>query len=132
LFFPQSLPILCRTRLYIWVTQLVSYYKHELLTIRGHPLFFGKVHVAHLFSFISVILLFVFTFLYSCCDVRYDFCIIKMFNSSLPPVVLHYLCLLAHSGVQHILCCALFIFVLSTQICQFSLISIIGYPFGFL
>jgi hypothetical protein len=34
---------------------------------------------------------------------------------------LRYLCLLAHSGVQHILCCvfALFFFVLCTLCCQF-------------
>ena len=47
---------------------------------------------------------------------------------SLPSVVcrghmcyLRYLCLLAHSGVQHILCCvfALFFFVLCTICCQF-------------
>jgi hypothetical protein len=48
-----------------------------------------------------------------------------MFSSSLPPVVcrggglmsyLRYLCLFAHSGVQHILCCVfvLFIIVLCT------------------
>jgi len=34
---------------------------------------------------------------------------------------LHYFCLFAHSGVQHILCCVfvLFFFVLYTLCCQF-------------
>jgi hypothetical protein len=58
------------------------------------------------------------------CDVRYDFSIKAMFGSSLPPVVcssvhvlltLFVFALLAHIGVQHIICCvfALFVFVLS-------------------
>jgi hypothetical protein len=45
-------------------------------------------------------------------DVRYDFCIITMFGSSLPPVVcrravlyLRYLCLFAYNGVHHVLRC---------------------------
>jgi len=65
-----------------------------------------------LFSVFCVVLLCVFTFLIPCCDVRYDFRIKTMFSSFLPPVVvgrlmsyLRYLCLLANSGVQHILCC---------------------------
>ena len=64
-----------------------------------------------------------FTFCFPCCDVRYDFRIKTMFRSYLPLVVcrrahvfflIHYLCLFAHSGVQHILCCVfvLFVFVL--------------------
>ena len=47
-----------------------------------------------------------------CCDVRYDFLINAMFGSSLPPLfvggLMFYLCclcLFAHSGIQHILCC---------------------------
>ena len=54
-----------------------------------------------------------FAFLVLCCDVRYSFRIKTMFGSSLPPVVcrcahvLFTLCLFAHSGVQHILCCVL-------------------------
>ena len=65
----------------------------------------------------------------TCCDVRYDFRIKTMFGSSLSPVVCRrahvlftlcvcvcVLCLFAHSGVQHILCCVfvLFFFVLYT------------------
>jgi hypothetical protein len=50
----------------------------------------------------------------------YDFRIATMFGSSLPPVVcrrahvffLRYLCLFAHSDVQHILCCVFFVLVL--------------------
>jgi len=54
----------------------------------------------------------VFAFWVPCCDVRYDFRIKTMFSSPLSPVVcrglmsyLRYLCLLAHSGILHILCC---------------------------
>jgi hypothetical protein len=50
-------------------------------------------------------------------------------------VVLHYLCLFAHSGVQCILCCVcvlLFLLVLYTLCCQFPLIVIIGCSFGIL
>ena len=36
---------------------------------------------------------------------------------------LRYLCLLANSGVQHILCCVLLVFVLCTLYCQFLLIA---------
>ena len=67
-----------------------------------------------------VVLLCVFTFRVSCCDVHYNFHIDTMFGLSLPPVVyrevhyLRYLNLFAHSGVQNILCCrfVLFFFVL--------------------
>ena len=53
-----------------------------------HPGFSGGVRVAHSFSLcVCVVLLWVFTFLNQCCDVRYDFRIKTMFGSSLPPVV---------------------------------------------
>jgi len=70
----------------------------------------------------------VFTFRVKCYDVRYDFHIKTMFNSSFPPVVcrrlisyLRYLCLFPHSGFHHILCCVfvLFFFVLCTLCRQF-------------
>jgi hypothetical protein len=68
----------------------VSYKMHELLTLREHlsssPVLY-RVRVAHLFSFICVVLLCVLTFLVPRCDVRYDFRIKTMFGSSLPPVV---------------------------------------------
>jgi hypothetical protein len=56
---------------------------------------------------------------------------------SLPPAdvggimsYLHYLCLLPHSGIGHILCCvfALFFFVLCTLCCQFLWIVHFGLP----
>jgi hypothetical protein len=57
------------------------------------------------------------------CDVCYNFCIKQWWCSSLPPVVcrraclIYVMCLLAYSGVQHILCCVfvLFFFVLCTS-----------------
>ena len=72
------------------------------------PGFFDGVRVAHLFSF-SMLSYYVFTFLVPCCAVRYNFrlkrCSVRLYL--LPPVVcmsyLRYLCLLAYSGVQHIL-----------------------------
>ena len=47
---------------------------------------------------------------------------------------LPYLCLLAHSGVQHILCCVLFCLSLSlcTIFACFSGLSIFDCPFGIL
>ena len=41
---------------------------------------------------------------------------------------LRYLCLFAHSGVQHILCCVVFFFVLCTLYCSFSRLSIFDCP----
>ena len=65
-----------------------------------------------LFLVFCVVLLYFFTFLIPCCDVRYDFRI-KRCSSFLYLQLciqglvsyLRYLCLLAHSGVQHILGC---------------------------
>ena len=45
---------------------------------------------------------------------------------------LPYLCLFAHSGVQHILCCVLFVFVLCTIFVCFSGLSIFDCLFGIL
>ena len=47
---------------------------------------------------------------------------------------LHYLCLFAYIGVQHILCYVfvLFVFVLCTLCCQFLWIFHFYYPFGIL
>jgi hypothetical protein len=97
---------------------------HNIVTSK---ILFGGVRVAHLFIFLCVVLLCVFTFWVSLCDVRYDFHIKRCLVSSLPPVVcrrrlfyLLYLCLFAHSGVQHILCCVfvLFFFTLCALSCQ--------------
>ena len=60
------------------------------------------------------------SFWVQCCDVCYDFRITMIFDSSLLPVVSHrsdvlitlFLFFFAHSGIQHILCCVLFFFVL--------------------
>jgi hypothetical protein len=55
------------------------------------------------------ILLFAFTFCVPCCDVPYGFHIRTMFGSPLPPIFLgglmsylFYVCLFAHSRVQHV------------------------------
>jgi hypothetical protein len=47
---------------------------------------------------------------------------------------LRYLCLFAHNGVQHILCCVfvLFFFILCTLCCQFLWIVLFDCPFGIL
>ena len=65
------------------------------------------------FLVICGVLLCIFTFLVRCCD-PLRLLHKSMFSLSLPPVIcrrlmshLRYLCLLAHSGVQHILCCVL-------------------------
>jgi len=80
------------------------------------------------------------TFWVPCCDVRYDFQINAMFGSSLPPVVcrravsyLRYLCLFAHNGVQHILCCVFvfFFLVLCIPCCQFLWIVHLWLPFRY-
>jgi hypothetical protein len=73
------------------------------------------------------------------CDVRYDFRIkndvqltvrlcLQSFVGGLMSY-LHYLCLFAHSGVQHILCCVfvLFVFVLP-NVASFSGLSIFYCP----
>ena len=117
----------------IWIAWRMSYKKQELLTLREHMgflvrsvlllflvfcvVFFGEVRVAHLFSFLccvfggSVLLIFLV------------FSVVLLFVLlcsvfSLPPVVyrrshvyLRYLCLIAYSGVQHILCWV-FVFLL--------------------
>ena len=69
--------------------------------------FFGRVHVAHLVSFLCCYIMCLY--LVPCCDVCYDFCIKTMFSSSLPPLysegLIYNLCMFAFSGIQHILCC---------------------------
>ena len=81
----------------------------------------GSVLLIFLWVFLCVVLLCVLTFRVSCCDVRYDFRIKKMFGSSLPPAVCgraHVLftflfwCLLVCSGVRFILCYVFFSFFL--------------------
>jgi hypothetical protein len=65
----------------IWVALRGSYKRQSLLTFREHLCshwFYGGIRVAHLFC---VLLLYDFTFLVPCCDVRYDFRIETMFGS---------------------------------------------------
>jgi hypothetical protein len=101
----------------------------------SHKVTCNIIWLAYLFS-----LLCGFTFWVPCYDGRNDFRLNTMFGSFLPPIVciiyvicvcrrahalfmlfvsvgglmsyLCYLCLLAHSGVQHILCCVFVLFVL--------------------
>ena len=86
-----------------------SYKKQELLTLHGHlsslPAFWWCPCFSS-FQFLCVVLLCVFTFGVPCCDVFYNFCI-KMFGSSLPPVV----CRMAH------VLFTLFVFVVSNTYC---------------
>jgi len=66
----------------------VSYKKKELLTLPEHlssPLVFCFLLL--IFLVFCVVLLSLFAFIVLSCDVRYDFCIERMFGSSLPPVV---------------------------------------------
>ena len=58
----------------------------QFVNTRFQPRFFGRVRVAHLFSFLCCHKM-CFYVLRSCCNVRYDFCIQTMFGLSLPPVV---------------------------------------------
>ena len=112
----------------------MSYKKQELLTLHEHlsspPVFDGSVLFIFLFC-VCVFLLCVFTFYVPCCDVRYDFrikpCSVRLYPQLIVVRRLSYLrclCLFAHCGIQHKLCCvfALFVFVL----CNLYY----GYPFG--
>ena len=100
-----------------------------------HPRFFGGVHVSHLIRF-CVVLLCVFAFWVSCCDVRYDFRIKTMFGSSLPPVVCrreHVLFVFdGYSAVQHIMCCFCFYSSCVPYAASFSGLSFFDCPFGIL
>ena len=113
----------------------MSYKKQELLTLHEHlsspPVFDGSVLLIFLLC-VCVFLLCVFTFYVPCCDVRYDFrikpCSVRLYLHIKPCSVRLYLqlivvrrlsylrclCLFAHCGIQHKLCCvfALFVFVL--------------------
>ena len=108
-----------------------AYLSHSLFC------FFGGVRVAHLYSFLCCSIMCHYVL---CCDVRYDLHINTMFGFLLPPVVCRrahalftFLCLLAYSGVQHILCCVfvLFFFVLCTICCQFLWIVHFWLPFRY-
>ena len=116
---------------------VMSTYFIRVIKASYHWLFYIRVtrwvgSVLLIFVVVCVVLLCVLTFWDPfwdpCSDARYDFRIKMVFGPSLPPVVcrglwsyLHYLCLLVHSGVQHILCCVFVLVVidLCTLYCQF-------------
>jgi hypothetical protein len=87
-----------------WIEKLnvYNYWKKSLKIHDFTPGFFCGFRVAYLFTF-CVVLLCVFTFWVSCCDVLCNFRITRMFGSSLTPVQLRYLCLIAYSGAVVIL-----------------------------
>jgi hypothetical protein len=98
------------------------------------------IHIKTLVLVFCVVLLCFFMFRVPCSDVCYRFPQKTMFGSSLPPVVcrrtlyLRYLCLDAHHGVQHMLCCVLFCLCSScvTYVTSSSGLSIFNCPFGIL
>jgi hypothetical protein len=118
-----------RTWLYIWVTWRVSYRKQELLTFAStwdHSRFWWGP------CWSTVVLLCVFTFWVSCCDVRLIFPhgsdVRFVFASSClwgaRVLFTLFVCMWwcpTCDDVQHILCCIfdLFFFVLCTLCCQF-------------
>ena len=70
-----------------------------------------------------VVLLDVLTFWVLCCDIHYHFrCLVRLYPQL---CYLHYLCLVAHSGVQHILCC---VFACIPNVASFSGLSILELP----
>ena len=113
-----------RTWLHIWVTRSVSYKKQNLFTLREYlssPVFIIGWFVLLISLFVCVVLW--FTLWLPCCDLHYNDCgkqyylhlDLQLFVGGIM-FYLRYLCLLVHSGVQHILCCVfgLFIFVFCT------------------
>ena len=77
------------------------------------------IRVVYIFSLLCVVLVCVFTFWIPCCNVRLDFCIKTMFDSSLLPAVcrrayIRYMCL--RIVVSNTFC---FVFVLCTICCRF-------------
>ena len=108
---------------------MLSYKKTLREQLKSPPVYFYIISLLlNLLVFFCVVLLSVLMFWVPWCDVRYDFRMKTVFDSSLPPVVCkraHVLFTLfvfvCYSGVQHMLCCVfvLFFFVLCTLCCQF-------------
>jgi len=126
----------------IWVTQRVSCKKQELHTLHEHlisaPFFYG-IYDADFFLVFCVALLCVFAFWVPCCDVRYDFRIKTMFDSSLPAVVCssaHVLFTLFVFAYVSNTYCVVFLFSFSSScvpyVANFSRLSISDRPFGIL
>ena len=121
----------CQTRQYIWVTRWVPDHKQELLTLRVHlsslPIPDGSV--LRIALVVCTLLLCICSIWVPCCDVRYGVCIKPVFGSFLPPVfvggLMFYLCYLsfvAHSGVEHTLCCvSALVFLIFCTLCSQSL-----------
>jgi hypothetical protein len=114
---------LYRTWLYTWITRRVSFKKlltlHEHLNVPppSHPPVFS-------FSFVFCFPIMYLSFLVPCCDVRYDFCIKTMFDSSLPIVV----CWIVHVLFTLFVfvcvwwCVFVCVFILCTLCCQLSIL----------
>jgi hypothetical protein len=84
--------------------------KQEFLTFHEHPSlpsFFGRVRVANVLVFCVFLLSAI-----PCCDGRYDFrmkrCSVRLHLQLFVWMLMSYLRLFAHSGVQSILCCVFF------------------------
>ena len=108
--------------------------EQEQLTFRStrvHPRLFWVGSCRLSTKFLCVVLLCFFKFLVPCCDVRCDSHIKAMCGSSL-----HYLCLFAYSGGQHILCCVIYFVCFHLVFCVPIADSLSGFfliaPFGFL
>jgi hypothetical protein len=113
-----------RTRLYIQVTRRMAYKKQELLTLSEHlisPPFFLVGSVLLIFLVFCVVLLCVFTFWVSCCDVRCVIRIQAMFGLSFPPVS----CLWEGSCLIYVFCVCLHIMV-SNSYCVPNVASFSG------
>jgi len=118
--------------LIISVTWRVSSKKQELLILREHinslQFFVLSYNVSLLSKFHVVVSVTISA------SKRYS---VRLYFQFVEGGLMSYLCyllLVAHSGVQHILCCAfaLFVFVLCTLCCQFLWILHFDCPFGIL
>ncbi len=108
---------------------MVHKYLHSFVPRRLSELHDNRTRQSHKLETIRcVVLLCVFTFWVPCCNVIYDFRIITIFGSSLPPVV----CRRAHECLIYVMCvclrivvsniyCVVFLFCLSSSYlcCQF-------------
>jgi hypothetical protein len=118
-----------QTWLYIRVPRRVSYIKEELFALPEHlssPPFFFVGSVLLIFLGFCVVILSVFTFWVSSCDVLYDFRTKNDVRFVFTSSYLYYLCLFVCCGVQHILCCIFFFFGLGL-VCSVLPVSLIVY-----
>ena len=122
-------------------TTAIKRYQDKILILIHHFIRLGialacllasGIRVVYIFSFVCVVLLCVFTFWIPCCNVRLDFCIKAMFDSSLLPAVcrrayIRYMCL--RIVVSNTFC---FVFVLCTLCCRFLWIVHFWLPLRFI